>query len=104
MGLDVEMFLEVMKMLNSLFDCGCEVSLDEENLSFSITGRDYADDTLNEQEFERGHPLETRYVERMYSCDPFEEMEDGSGLCFDSAAFNGMVTHIVHDNERLKKS
>jgi len=108
MGLDVEMFLEVMKMLNSLFDCGCEVNLDEENKCFGVTGRDYhypAHDPDGKNVMDSSHPFEGSYIERTYSCEPWETVREGTpeeDEIFSAAKFNGMINQIRKDNERLK--
>ena len=102
--MNVVAFLEVLEVLTNLFDCGCEINLDTQDRGFGVVGRDYGSEALMESEANEGHSLQTSYIERVYSCDPYKLVNEGTpeeDYVFDATPVNFMIEQIRKDNEAM---
>lgn len=95
-------FLEVMTLINSLFDLGCDVDLDSEVRAFAIVGYDYSD-ILVEEQVEGKHPLTSATIQRMYECDPYVENDEGD-YDLEPQIILDLIDQIKKDNDRAKES
>ena len=98
-------FLKTLQELNSLFDHGCEISLDEEHRSLCVEGADYGPEHLMESEAENGHALDASWLKRQYSCEPYKLIAENTpdeDYVFDEKPVKLMIEQIKMDNQKAK--